>query len=343
MQALLRDTSRSFYLTLQVLPRSVRPQIGLAYLLARATDTIADTELVPVDERLAALEALRDRILGVRTDPISLTRLAMSQRGRSAIAEKRLLDQIETAVAQLDRLRPEDLAAVRAVLNTITGGQELDLRRFEVPSPPAQLEGTPAAVPPVILPPLLPTASRGGPKAIRALTSAAELDDYTYRVAGCVGEFWTQLTRRHCFPRVPLDEALLLSEGIAFGQGLQLVNILRDLPEDLRSGRCYLPMDDLAAHGLTPAQLLSEPRKARGLINAWIAQARAWLAHGAQYVQGIRGRRLRFSVSLPRLIGERTLDLLEQTSPLESVRRLRVSRMIVYRCALRALAESLEP
>ena len=40
---LLRDVSRSFYLTLRVLPRPVRPQIGLAYLLARATDTIADT------------------------------------------------------------------------------------------------------------------------------------------------------------------------------------------------------------------------------------------------------------------------------------------------------------
>jgi hypothetical protein len=77
-------------------------------------------------------------------------------------------------------------------------------------------------------------------------------------------------------------------------------------------------------------------------MNAWIEQARAWLAHGAQYAQGIRGRRLRFSVSLPRLIGERTLDLLEQTSPLESVRRLRVPRMTVYSCALRALAESVK-
>jgi farnesyl-diphosphate farnesyltransferase len=330
LQALLRDTSRSFYLTLQVLPRSVRPQIGLAYLLARATDTIADTELVPVDERLAALEALRDRILGVRTDPISLTRLAMSQRGRSAIAEKRLLDQIETAVAQLDRLRPEDLAAVRAVLNTITGGQELDLRRFEVPSPPAQLEGTPAAVPPVILPPLLPTASRGGPKAIRALTSAAELDDYTYRVAGCVGEFWTQLTRRHCFPRVPLDEALLLSEGIAFGQGLQLVNILRDLPRDLRNGRCYLPLEDLARVGLAPADLLDpshEPRL-RPVYRAWVEQAFRRLEAGWRYTNTIPSGhyRLRLACAWPVLIGVRTLIKLLSANPLDPLQRIKVSR-----------------
>jgi farnesyl-diphosphate farnesyltransferase len=45
---LLKATSRSFYLTLRVLPAAVRPQISLAYLLARTTDTIADTEIVPL-------------------------------------------------------------------------------------------------------------------------------------------------------------------------------------------------------------------------------------------------------------------------------------------------------
>ena len=56
LQDLLRDVSRSFYLTLKLLPGSIREQIGLAYLLARATDTIADTGAVSVEERLAALQ-----------------------------------------------------------------------------------------------------------------------------------------------------------------------------------------------------------------------------------------------------------------------------------------------
>ena len=51
--ALLQSVSRSFYLTLRILPAAVRPQIGLAYLLARTTDTIADTELVSLEQRLA--------------------------------------------------------------------------------------------------------------------------------------------------------------------------------------------------------------------------------------------------------------------------------------------------
>ena len=41
---LLKNTSRSFYPTLKYLPKKVRGQIGLLYLLARVADTIADTK-----------------------------------------------------------------------------------------------------------------------------------------------------------------------------------------------------------------------------------------------------------------------------------------------------------
>ncbi|MCI0869448.1 MAG: squalene/phytoene synthase family protein, partial [Chloroflexi bacterium] len=43
---LLKGVSRSFYLTLRVLPGGIREPVGLAYLLARAADTIADTTLI---------------------------------------------------------------------------------------------------------------------------------------------------------------------------------------------------------------------------------------------------------------------------------------------------------
>ena len=76
---LLKQTSRSFYLTMRVLPAPVRPQIGLAYLLARATDTIADTEIVPVAQRLQALRELRERILGQTKAPLNFTELARLQ------------------------------------------------------------------------------------------------------------------------------------------------------------------------------------------------------------------------------------------------------------------------
>ena len=65
---LLKRNSRSFYLTLRVLPRAIRHQIGLAYLLARTTDTIADTEIVSPGQRLNALDQLRERFLGISAD-----------------------------------------------------------------------------------------------------------------------------------------------------------------------------------------------------------------------------------------------------------------------------------
>ena len=79
LNELLRATSRSFYLTMRALPAEIRPQFGFAYLLARATDTIADTEIIPVAQRLEALRDLRERILGRRLRPLDFSELARSQ------------------------------------------------------------------------------------------------------------------------------------------------------------------------------------------------------------------------------------------------------------------------
>ena len=218
---LLKATSRSFYLTLRVLPARVRPQIGLAYLLARTTDTIADTEILPVAQRLDALQKLRERILNQNSTPLNFGELAQKQ---NLSAEKLLLEKTEASLALLQTLSAEDLKLVREVLTTITSGQELDLRRFA-------------------------NTSNGN---IIALETAAELDDYTYRVAGCVGEFWTKICRAHLFPSAKLDEKQFIADGIRFGKGLQLVNILRDLPADLKNGRCYLPTQRLDEAKLFP-------------------------------------------------------------------------------------------
>ena len=84
-------------------------------------------------------------------------------------------------------------------------------------------------------------------------------------MAGCVGEFWTKICRAHLFPQARLDDAQLLADGIRFGKGLQLVNILRDLPADLHKGRCYLPSEKLEQAGLMPEVLLSPANEAKFL------------------------------------------------------------------------------
>lgn len=313
LQRLLRDTSRSFYLTLRVLPGTVRLQIGLAYLLARATDTIADTELVPVADRLQALRALRGRIEGNREERLDLAPLVAAQPHQGPPAERKLLGQIESVLQWLPTQSPADQCDIRAVLATITSGQELDLQRF----------GKTTGKTPV------------------ALGSDAELDDYTYRVAGCVGEFWTRLTRRHVFPRERLDEACFLADGIRFGQGLQLVNILRDLPRDLRTGRCYLPGPALTELGLKPADLLdpaTEPRL-RPLYDSWLAKAAGHLEAGWRYTESVPAnqRRLRLACAWPLLIGARTLAKLRAGPVLDPGQRLKISRREVRSLILGSL------
>jgi farnesyl-diphosphate farnesyltransferase len=307
---LLRATSRSFYLTLRVLPARVRPQIGLAYLLARTTDTIADTELVSIGQRLDALKRLRERISGSSTAPLNFGELAKHQ---GSSAEAALLEKVEDSLTLLQTLSPADQQLTRTVLNTITGGQELDLRRFA-------------------------DAFAGK---IVALETAAELDDYTWRVAGCVGEFWTKMCRTHLFPKARLDDAQLLADGVRFGKGLQLVNILRDLPADLKKGRCYLPSDKLEQAGLISEVLLSPANEAkfRPLFHNYLDQAESHLAAGWAYTNTLPWgcARVRLACAWPILIGVKTIERLRAGNVLDLQRGVKISRAEVRGILLRSI------
>jgi len=315
---LLKATSRSFYLTLRVLPAAVRPQIGLAYLLARTTDTIADTEILPVAQRLDALQKLRERILGQNSTPLRFGELAKQQ---GAPAEKLLLEKVEEALALLPTLSPADLKLVREVLVTITSGQELDLRRF----------GGSA------------TGNNSNQKII-SLETAAELDDYTYRVAGCVGEFWTKICRAHLFPNARLDEKQFIADGIRFGKGLQLVNILRDLPADLKNGRCYLPLEKLEPAKLRPETLLSPANEKNflPLFREHLDKAEAHLAAGWRYTNTLPfGQfRVRLACAWPILIGVKTIEKLRTAGVVELSQRVKVSRGEVRGILFRSLLAS---
>ena len=299
---LLKATARSLYLTLRVLPGPVRTQMGLAYLLARTTDTVADTGIIPHTQRLTALRDLRERILGQRTVPLQFEDLAREQ---GSAAEKTLLEQVESSVAALAEFSHDDQSLIRGLLATIASGQELDLQRFA-----------------------------GASDHIIALETPAELDDYTYRVAGCVGEFWTRLCRAHLFPNARLDEKQLLADGIRFGKGLQLVNILRDLPADLKNGRCYLPHNELKAAGLEPETLL-DPKNNTAfltLLHKHLDTADAHLAAGWRYINTLPyGQfRVRLACAWMLLLGVKTIRRVRAADVPALRNRVKVPRNEVY-------------
>jgi farnesyl-diphosphate farnesyltransferase len=310
---LLRSTSRSFYLTLRVLPRAVRPQIGLAYLLARTTDTIADTEIIPLNQRLEALQQLRERILNSNSAPLNFGELAKRQ---GSPEEKLLLEKVEDSLAALPQFSGADQKLIRDVLKTITSGQELDLQRF----------------------------AKASPQKIVALETDAQLDDYTYRVAGCVGEFWTKMCRAHLFPQARLDEKQFLADAIRFGKGLQLTNILRDLPADLKRGCCYLPSEKWEPLGLFPETLLSPANEQRFLLlyHQYLDEAEAHLRAGWNYTNAIPFPqfRIRLACAWPILIGIKTLNKLRAVTVNELQQRVKISRGEVRGIILKSLLAS---
>lgn len=302
MPALLRGVSRSFYLSIRLLPAPLRRPIGVAYLLARAADTLADTTNVPPSERAVKLIAWAAAIEG--TDPaIDVHKLAADvaplQRDD---AERALMQALPECLACLEDLEPQDKEDVRGVLRKITRGQALDLERF-----------TDSAVP-------------------RALDSAAQLDEYTYLVAGCVGEFWTDLCVRHLpgFAALPHQEMREL--GRRYGMALQLVNILRDAGADLADGRCYFPADELAAAGLSPEAVTRDADRFEAVWRRWESQAREGIALGMRYSHAVHSRRVRAASALPALLAARTLALLRAAGP----QRLR-GKVKVPRSEVRAL------
>jgi farnesyl-diphosphate farnesyltransferase len=150
---------------------------------------------------------------------------------------------------------------------------------------------------------------------IGAFETRADLDRYTYMNAGCVGEFWTDAVMAHRPRCAGWDGARMRRLGAHFGQGLQLVNVLRDLPRDLQQGRCYLPRADLLAVGLTP-EALTRPSAIdalRPLRQTLVDAARAGLLDGLSYTLAVPRRepQLRLASAWPLLIGLATLARLE--------------------------------
>ena len=301
---LLRRVSRSFYLSLAILPRTLREPLGLAYLLARAADTVADTRLVARAERIGQLQTLRRAYAGESVDVASVARASAPRQAHAA--ERELLERVEAILARVARLPERDLAAVRDVLATLTDGMLFDLGRF-----PGE------------------DASR-----LAALDTLEELDRYTYLVAGCVGEFWTDVHVVHRPRLASWDVRVMRATGVRFGKALQLTNVLRDVPGDLAHGRCYLPARELAPLGLTPADLLQPVGavRARPLLDRLLGVALEHYDAAWRYALAIPRRewRMRLACAWPLLIGQATLEALAaHPNPLAASPPVKVSRRAV--------------
>jgi len=300
IDALLEATSRSFYPTLKYLPKKIRGQIGLLYLLARVADTIADSKHGETDYLLKLLQNYNDVAQGRSSSLPNFTELAAIQTNEN---EAELLRNVQDVVAGLEVYGKEDQKLIRECLEIIVSGQTLDLERFG-------------------------TANEDGN--ISALSSDEQMDDYAFRVAGSVGVFWSKMSIEHLISLPPEKEKEFFEKGIRFGKALQMINILRDIPEDLRFGRCYIPNHSLSRYNLKPVDLMNDENldAFRPLYDEYLDITNEHLNAAVEYIRMLPEKqfRLKASCMLPVLIGQRTVTLLRTGNILNSEERIKVTR-----------------
>jgi len=308
LRDLLKQVSRLFYTTLVVVPADVRDQVSLAYLFARAADTIADTDLIDRHRRLDFLSQLKGQFVG---DQIVWGQVQDIQRALGPLqkdsAERVLLERLEQCFRLFLDFSPDDRRRIQRLMTTLTQGMEMDLSVF-----PGQ------------------TAED-----LTALKTVDDLDRYTYYVAGCVGEFWTDLMCAHRKALASWNVRDMSAVGVRFGKGLQLTNIVKDVAHDLQQGRCYVPEPMLAEVGLKPMDLLDQQNlpRFRPVLNKLIRMAVEHLDQGWLYTMAIPRyeTRLRLSCMWPILSGGESLKLV-MNSPdlLNPAVKVKIPRSKVY-------------
>ena len=158
------------------------------------------------------------------------------------------------------------------------------------------------------------------------IKTSEELDQYTYYVAGSVGEFWTKICVRQIknYSEKPVEQLNALA--ISFGKGLQLINILRDIPQDLQKERCYLPLEQLQQQKIILTDLIKNPSCIIPIVEYWWQKAFEHLTDGWNYMISINNRRIRYAMTLPLLIGFRTLEELKNKKYLQCSSITKISR-----------------
>jgi farnesyl-diphosphate farnesyltransferase len=262
----LARTSRTFALAVPALPPRLAHSVGLAYLLFRVADTLEDASLWDAGTRVAALH--RFAALLERPDAAAAAELGPAWAAARPVDHAGYLDLLGDLPGVLAELERVDVGSRRLIaahaIRTTRGMADI-------------------------------TARAGGGEI--ALASEGELRRYCYVVAGIVGEMLTELFLLDD-PALAPAAASLRADAPSFGEGLQLVNILKDARDDAREGRSFLPAglaldrvralarDDLLA-AARYTRTLEDAGAARGVV-AFVAMP-VLLAHAALAAVEARG------------------------------------------------------
>jgi farnesyl-diphosphate farnesyltransferase len=205
-RAILPGVSRTFALTIPVLPEDLAVVMTNAYLLCRIADTIEDDPGLTSEQKSSFHARFVAVVRGDEAAGAFARELAPLLSARVLPAEHELVRSTATVIRVTRGFSPDEQAALTRCVSIMCRG--------------------------------MPEFQRN--KSLRGLEDLDELAEYCYYVAGVVGEMCTELFCLHCPELMPKREAMLRI-AVSFGQGLQMTNILKDIWDDRQAGACWLP------------------------------------------------------------------------------------------------------
>jgi len=308
--SVLPSVSRTFALSIEALPGATRDAVRAAYLLCRIVDTIEDEARLPEPRRQSMFDVFESQIADDAARPELLEE---ALEGIGGLADLRLCRGSGAVLRVFRGLDAPAREAVRPhVLEMSRGMREYAVR-----------------------------ASMEGSLRIRDLR---DLERYCYFVAGTVGGLLTSLFALLVGAVPPDSERRISQNGTAFGLGLQLVNIVKDVAADLSRGTCFVPADLMDAAGLDPSTLLVPECRPRALavLGHLVARAHAHLEAAEDYTLAWpvpAGESVRLFCAVPLVLARATLAEVERGSDtLIPGRSPKVGRGVVARALAGARA-----
>ncbi|MCR4820589.1 MAG: squalene/phytoene synthase family protein [Elusimicrobiales bacterium] len=300
---LLKNVSRTLYLSIKIMPESIRSDMSLGYLVCRALDSVVDAPQLPRNEKLEMLRLVRgiDNEDNCRRMAEAGKRLAPET---ANAGEAELLSKFGTILNIYHETPEARRPLLKMLFSGIAEGMETDIKHFD---------GTNLA----------------------AFAKEEDVDRYCHLIGGVPGIFWASLYRKYFLARNPGEKNLPSAEdGDRIGKALQITNILKDIAADIKNGRCYIPLSDLESAGLKPEDLRKPEnfQKLRPIINKWLLWGISNLDCSERFMQTIPKRdcALRAAVIWPVYWSEDTFAAVAKANVLDSSRRPKISRRRIY-------------